>query len=92
MSLGGACPYLYINGIQSGEILRNLMDISSLTTETTNISEKLSVGENQLEIKEEKNEITYFNKFEISVNGNIRTIFENKILKKGDFIHFCIEK
>jgi hypothetical protein len=90
--MGVACPWLYINGEKVTEILRNVVGKENLTTETTDISSKLVVGNNKITIKEEKNEITYIRELAVEVNGVQTTKTVDLVMKCGDVFEFDIIK
>ncbi|MBF0554543.1 MAG: hypothetical protein HQK96_08325 [Nitrospirae bacterium] len=87
-----ACPFVYINNVMFGEVLRNLRGISLKATEETDISKNLNIGINEIEIREEKDEVTYFDKLIVSINGINQVVFEGKVFNKCNTFSFSVEK
>jgi hypothetical protein len=86
-----ACPYIYINGIKSGEVLRNLLGEHSKIQEVTDITEFLRIGMNRISIKELKDEISYFESLAYSINGEVHQIEVPESLNEGETIDFTID-
>jgi hypothetical protein len=86
-----ACPYLYINGQKSCEILRNLFGENNKIEEITDISEYILDGKNRISVKELKDEVSYFDYAYIRINGKkIYDLFAGE-LKSGESINIIID-